>query len=212
VPSTQLVQLAIQCCLCLVPLETNSVVHRDIAVRNFLLTDNNLKVLLSDFGLAKQLKTIDQGSGGVYQSTTDVSLPVKWCPPEVLLSKKFSTASDRYSLGVTLWEVFNCGAVPFAKYSATELVQIVFKSANEFPRLQKTDAISDAQYGLVLKLTDSDPTKRPLITEVVNQLKEMPMDARSRVSTGAAARLMQSQDMKTVVLLNNVNLYVMSPS
>jgi serine/threonine protein kinase len=39
-------------------LESASIVHRDIAARNFLVTDN-LKVLLSDFGMSKQLEKGD---------------------------------------------------------------------------------------------------------------------------------------------------------
>jgi serine/threonine protein kinase len=45
----------------------------------------------------------------IYQSKNSTPLPVKWCAPEVLKSEQFSSASDRYALGITLWEIFNKG-------------------------------------------------------------------------------------------------------
>jgi serine/threonine protein kinase len=49
-----LVRLALGSSTALIALENNNYIHRDIAARNFLLT-NDLRVKLSDFGMAKQV-------------------------------------------------------------------------------------------------------------------------------------------------------------
>jgi serine/threonine protein kinase len=54
----QLLSFAIQCCSAISLLESNAIIHRDLAARNFLVT-GNLEVLLSDFGLSKQLDKED---------------------------------------------------------------------------------------------------------------------------------------------------------
>jgi serine/threonine protein kinase len=50
-----------QCCSAVCLLVSHSIVHRDIAARNFLVTES-LKILLSDFGLSKQIEKED----GIY--------------------------------------------------------------------------------------------------------------------------------------------------
>merc|ERR1712137_148671 len=41
------------------------------------------------------------------------ALDVAFCAPEVLLQRKFSAASDVWSLGVFFWEAWNLGATPY---------------------------------------------------------------------------------------------------
>jgi serine/threonine protein kinase len=84
-----------------IALESTFVLHRDIAARNFLVTDK-LEVLLSDFGMAVPLANKD----AIYYGDDFSLFRIKWCAPEVLKFGQFSLASDRYALGITLWEIF----------------------------------------------------------------------------------------------------------
>ena len=39
--------------------------------------------------------------------------PHRWMAPEVFVSKSLTKAADVWSYGVTMWELFNCGAIPY---------------------------------------------------------------------------------------------------
>uniref|UniRef100_A0A914Q1K4 receptor protein-tyrosine kinase n=1 Tax=Panagrolaimus davidi TaxID=227884 RepID=A0A914Q1K4_9BILA len=83
------------------------IVHRDLAARNILLT-KTLEVKITDFGLAsicnKQF---------IYQAQINRRLPIRWMAPESLGSRLFSEASDIWSFGVLIWEIFTFGDVPY---------------------------------------------------------------------------------------------------
>ena len=83
-------------------LESLKIVHRDLAARNVLLDENRTAKVL-DFGMA--LSDRQQNAGCDY-------LHVRWTAPEAIFDKKFSSASDVWSFGITLWEIFTFGEKP----------------------------------------------------------------------------------------------------
>lgn len=89
-------QLAIAALEILVYLQTRtpSVIHRDIKPENVLVSDR-LDLYLVDFGFAKL------GSGDVAMSSM-VKGTMGFMPPEQLLNRQLSPASDLYGLGGTL--------------------------------------------------------------------------------------------------------------
>ncbi len=102
-------------------LEKNKILHKDIALRNFLVAvdEHSFYVKLSDFGLAR--RTV----GGTYISLkSTVMVATKWAAPEVLASSVFSHKSDVYSFGVTLWELFT-GQTPYEGMSNDEAMLAV---------------------------------------------------------------------------------------
>ncbi len=86
-------------------LSSKGCVHRDLAARNCLIgRDDSLKI--SDFGMSRE---------GIYVMTRrkTVKMPVKWSSPETLTAGNWSSASDVFSFGVLIWEIFADGAMPW---------------------------------------------------------------------------------------------------
>ena len=63
-----------------------NIVHRDLACRNILVGQNKL-LKISDFGLSKEID-------GLYVSSSNTRLPIRWMSPEAITHRLFSEKSD----------------------------------------------------------------------------------------------------------------------
>ncbi|KAL3309554.1 hypothetical protein Ciccas_011899, partial [Cichlidogyrus casuarinus] len=139
-------------------LESAGFVHRDLACRNVLLANHYL-AKISDFGLSRAV-TADTD---YYRATQRGKWPVKWYAPESIYYKTFSHASDVWSFGICLWEMFTKGEHPYADQDSLE----VLRHIEEGERLAKPDLAPDEIYAIMHDCWAYNPEARPTFAQLV---------------------------------------------
>ncbi|XP_074081046.1 serine/threonine-protein kinase LMTK1 isoform X6 [Macrotis lagotis] len=148
-------------------LHKNNYVHSDLALRNCLLTAD-LTVKIGDYGLS-HCKYKDD-----YFVTADqLWVPLRWIAPELidevhsnLLVVDQTKASNIWSLGVTIWELFELGAQPYHHYSDRQVLTYAIKEQQlKLPKPQLKLSLSDRWYE-VMQFCWLQPEQRPTAEEV----------------------------------------------
>jgi len=103
-------------------LESLGFVHRDLSARNCLV-GKGLAVKISDVAAYRTLFARDY-----YYIDGRGSLPIRWMAPESLLWEEWSSLSDVWSFGITLWELMSlCQQKPWSLLSETQLLASVIQ-------------------------------------------------------------------------------------
>jgi serine/threonine protein kinase len=144
-------------------LASKNVIHGDLAARNILLT-SALQVKITDFGLSKQLYDYTN-----YVRKQQAPLPWRHMAVESLKEMSFSTESDVWSFGVTMWEVFSLGDVPYPGRSWA--LDFLHELENGLRLLQPKFA-SDAIYETMKACWSWSKYERPEFRALVAQLSE----------------------------------------
>ena len=136
---------------------SQGIVHRDIKTANLFLTrDRKLKIM--DFGLAKILEAVRDGSSTIIAGTPD------YMAPEQSAGRVSDGRTDLYALGVTLFEL-STGRLPFVDGD----IAAQHRSA---PRPDPGLCIQDyppALAHLIQQLMEVEPEARPASAAVVGE-------------------------------------------
>jgi tRNA A-37 threonylcarbamoyl transferase component Bud32 len=159
-------------------LHSLGIVHRDIAARNVLL-DGSGKAKLADLGLSRLLED-KQGE----QQTASYVGPVRWMAPEAIIARKYSSASDAYSFGVMMAEVWSDGAVPYADLKSVADVAILVLQQGARPRIAPETPPEQAE--LMQQLFSTDPAQRPSMEDVRNLIQIREYDDRKSVDAACS--------------------------
>ena len=126
-----------------------NIVHRDLACRNVLIGANkHLKI--TDFGLSREVEE-------VYEVKGKNKLPWRWMAIESLERRIFTTYSDVWSFGITLWEISTFGGFPYPSISNDDLL----KRLKTGYRMEKPENCSDEVYFIMLECWSEDSHSRP---------------------------------------------------
>jgi len=132
----------------------HQVLHRDIKPSNILLTTTN-KTYLSDFGIAKVLKTEEEHT--LTGTGVGVGTP-EYMAPEQGMGKKVDERVDIYAFGVVLYEMIT-GEKP---YSADTPMAVLLKHISDpVPRAnQRIKDLPEAVEKILIKAMAKDPDNR----------------------------------------------------
>ncbi|XP_038945281.1 serine/threonine-protein kinase LMTK2 isoform X1 [Rattus norvegicus] len=152
--------------------------HSDLALRNCYLT-SDLNVKVGDYGIGFSRYKED------YIETDDKKIfPLRWTAPELvtsfqdrLLTADQTKYSNIWSLGVTLWELFNNAAQPYANLSDLDVLnQVIRERDMKLPKPQLELPYSERWYE-VLQFCWLSPDKRPAAEDVHRLLTYLRMQS-----------------------------------
>ncbi|CAL2033221.1 unnamed protein product [Caenorhabditis brenneri] len=136
-------------------------VHRDLALRNILISSNKI-IRIADFGLARQHKGKDY-----YKIRNENKLPILYVSPECFETEKFTEKSDVWSFGVCLYEIFSLGDIPYKSVTGD-----LIKYLNDGNRLEKPEYCHKDVYNFMTLCWSIDPLKRPRFLKCMRFFEE----------------------------------------
>lgn len=195
-------------------LEEKNFIHRDLATRNILVAED-LSCKISDFGLSRDLDddTYYESEGGM--------VPIRWTPPEAYKYKKYSTASDVWSYGITMYEIWTKGAIPYGKKWTNMNVML---NVEKGYRLPPPEGCPKPVYQLMVQCWNPRRKMRPTFMSITERLQMSydmlfpdEVDDPDEVSIedqdyGDLEQIYVGVDVPTEENLDEVENYVMDPT
>jgi len=133
---------------------THGIVHRDVKPSNLLVESSSGRVLVTDFGLARE-----SGDDHLTQTGQLAGTPAYMSPEQIEPGgREVERRSDVYSLGVTLYELLT-HRLPFRGRTAQELSRRILEASPVPPRKLNPRLSRDLET-IVLKAMDPVPEKR----------------------------------------------------
>ncbi|KAL7719049.1 tyrosine protein kinase [Entamoeba marina] len=149
-------------------LHKNGVLHRDIRPENISVVslDDSFEVnaKITGFSKAKPFNRLKNKS----QEYTEDFGTTKYMPPESISYNFYSTASDIFSLAITMYQIYTWGKPWTSQYSSN-----IEESIVQGIRPLKTDYMDPKFYQLLESCWKQDPTDRANLSYVIKSLTSM---------------------------------------
>ena len=125
------------------------------------------KIKISDFGLSRSTDAFTNA----YTQKTEGKIPIKWYAPESIEHLKFTSKSDVWSYGITLWEMFSYGDQPYGSKNGSEVYMFIQSGQ----RLECPRSCPINTYKIMIECWEWQEEKRPTFKEL-NQLFQSDSD------------------------------------
>ncbi|XP_059807313.1 tyrosine-protein kinase RYK isoform X2 [Hypanus sabinus] len=157
-----LVHMAIQIACGMSYLARREVIHKDLATRNCVI-DDGLQVKIADNALSRDLFPMDYHCLGDNENR-----PVRWMALESLVNSEFSSASDVWAFGVTLWELMTLGQTPYVDIDPFEMAAYL----KDGYRITQPINCPDELFAVMACCWALDREERPKFQQLVQCLTE----------------------------------------
>ena len=178
-------------------LSTLHFIHRDLAARNVLVA-TGMVGQVADFGLSRgttlkapkegdegEEEGVDDDEDGEYYRSQQGVFPIRWTSPEAMESLKFSFASDVWSFGIVMVEIYQDGIKPYHDLD-NQTVMTKVMAGYKHPQ---PPGCTSAVYEMLCECWQRDPKGRPDFTrvgEVIEfNLKKRRLADKSSLTPGA---------------------------
>ena len=130
-------------------LHDNNIIHRDLKLKNILVTDSN-DIVISDFGFVR-----DGDSNTMFDTLCGSPM---YMAPEIMTNKSYDNKSDLWSVGVIMYELL-FGTTPYHAKNMIQLMKKIKKRDVIIPE-EYSELISDECKELLLSLLHRNPKRR----------------------------------------------------
>lgn len=159
-------------------------VHQDVAARNVLVGEGMHMKLADVASMMREYADDYVNMGG------RSLMPIRWMAREAIEGRGFSTKSDVWAFGVTLWEMCSYGRQPYEGYSDHQVTQLLStRQLLESPLHCPTN-----MYSLMVECWHDNPDRRPSFSEIHRRLQQWgsmsppPRGTSSSSHSGSSAR------------------------
>ena len=149
VPTGRKLQMLVDIASGMAHLAAHGVIHRHLAAYNVLVDSSDTCKVAIDFDLSSTV------------------FPVRWAAPEAMETFRFNEATDVWSFGVVMLEVFTDAAKPYADMDNAQVMTKVF-AGHRHPK--PADCPAEI-YSVMLKCWSQDASDRPMFAELVGLLE-----------------------------------------
>ncbi|XP_065223756.1 tyrosine-protein kinase receptor Tie-1-like [Planococcus citri] len=104
----------------------------------------------------------------IYERTRPTLLPIRWMAIESIKDGVFSTQSDVWSFGITMWELFSLSSAP---YPGIQRSDDLYEKLVSGYRMGKPPFATDEIYGIMKECWDFSPMSRPTFTQLINRIE-----------------------------------------
>ncbi|KAK0406216.1 hypothetical protein QR680_018441 [Steinernema hermaphroditum] len=180
IPVSERLNMSLDAALGIEYIHSKGIIHRDIAARNCLYSDQKC-LKISDFGLSRKAEVV--------KLEPTEKAPVRWLAPEVFLTQTYKMPADVWAYGVLVWEIFTNGMDPYCGWNG---VQIREQVVSHQYRLQFPDwAPAAISFTIKHLVWATDPKVRMTASAIARELEKMTNRAPPRTAQSAQTNPIQ---------------------